>query len=128
MFRWFALGSVIVVITSAMILANNYNVFLGQDDSVLTPNSFRATWVLMTVSGVFFTLGSLAFVRAMSNSPPMKPIFSWYHVASDELLGSWLFLLACVPFVPYSLIYIVQEDDNKAYYGEPLYTATVVML
>lgn len=48
----------------------------------------------------------------------MKPIFaSWYHLQSDELLGSWLFLLATLPIIPYSLIYIAASGDDLVYLG-----------
>lgn len=41
----------------------------------------------MTISGVFYTIGSLAFVRAV-NEPPLKPLFpSLIHFQTDELLG-----------------------------------------
>jgi hypothetical protein len=52
----------------------------------------------------------MAFVRAMYENPPMKPLFSRiYHVQSDELLGSWFFFLGCLPFIPYCLVYLAQE-------------------
>jgi hypothetical protein len=36
-------------------------------------------------------------MRAVNEDPPMQPIFSeYYHLQSDELLGSWLLLLSCV--------------------------------
>lgn len=48
----------------------------------------------------------------------MKPLFaSWYHLQSDELLGSWLFLLATLPIIPYSLIYIAASGDDLVYLG-----------
>ncbi len=107
-----------LVLTSVIILVNDFNEMIGSDDSTLTTFHYRSTWVLMIVSGVFFTLGSLAFVRAVHESPPMKPLFSFYHVSSDELLGSWLFFLACVPFVPYALIYLVEANNNILYIGK----------
>jgi hypothetical protein len=51
--------------------------------------------------------GSLAFVRALHQDPPMRPLMSsWYHFQNDELLGSWFFFFATIPFIPYSLIYL----------------------
>jgi len=35
----------------------------------------------------------------------MPPIFTWYHLSSDELLGSWLFLIGTLPLIPYCLLY-----------------------
>ena len=97
---WFVLGSIYVILTAAIIIANSFDVIIGEDDSVLSRFHYRATWVLMLGSGVFFALGSLAFVRAC-NEPPLPPLFpNCYHLQSDELLGSWLFTIAAIPFVP----------------------------
>jgi hypothetical protein len=58
----------------------------------------------------------MAFVRAVHEDPPMKPLFgSWYHIQSDELLGSWLFLLATLPIIPYCLIYIAASNEEPIY-------------
>mgnify|MGYP006185283871 CR=1 FL=1 len=37
----------------------------------------------------------------------MRPLFKdWYHLQNDELLGSWFFFFAAIPFIPYALIYL----------------------
>lgn len=121
--------------------------FLGEDDSILSRYRYRSTWLLMVISGVFCTLGecgraeswscatssytlissvsrgqphagSMAFVRSVHEEPPMKPLFPHlYHLQSDELLGSWLFLLATLPVIPYSLIYIAASHEDIVYLG-----------
>lgn len=70
----------------------------------------------MTISGAFFVLGSFAFVRATHEDPPMKPLFTWYHVQSDELLGSWLFFWGTVPVIPYILLYLAQSHGRFMYW------------
>jgi hypothetical protein len=105
------------VLSSALTLGNSFTKDLGDDDSILSNYQYRASWLLMTISGVFCTLGSLAFMRAVHEDPPMKPLFKWYHFQSDELLGSWLFLLATLPIIPYSLIYISASDGDLVYLG-----------
>ena len=45
----------------------------------------------------------------------MKPLFTWYHLQSDELLGSWLFFFAAVPIIPYSFIYLIGSYTNLVY-------------
>ena len=64
-------------------------------------------------------IGSIAFLRAV-NDPPMKPVFQDlhynYHIATDELLGSWCFVFATLPFIPYSLLYIQSDSNNYIYY------------
>jgi hypothetical protein len=84
--RWFLFGSLFITAVSALILWNSYDEVIGEDDSVLSREQFRASWALLTASGVFFTIGSFAFVRAM-NDPPMRPLFSCRHFATDELFG-----------------------------------------
>lgn len=58
----------------------------------------------------------------------MKPLFSsWYHLQNDELLGSWLILLANVPVVPYSLIYLAKDRTNWVYMGSLLVSVVLVI-
>ncbi len=106
-----------MVATSSCILSNSYHPLplLDQDNSGLDVFSYRATWALMVISSIFFTLGSLAFVRALHDDPPIKPLFTWYHLQSDELLASWLFLFATIPFVPYCMIYLGQQENKTLY-------------
>ena len=107
---------------------------MDDDDSTLSKEGFVASWILMAISGLFSTLGkfelllmfelcivdsniflvtgSLAFVRAFHEDPPMRPLFKWYHLQSDELVASWLFFLATVPFVPYILIFLAEAEDH----------------
>eukprot|EP01031_Cornospumella_fuschlensis_P025364 gene25364-30626_t len=126
---WFVWGSALFVISSVLVFANachNHDL-LGEDDSLLSPQSYRASWLLMVISAVFCTLGSLAFVRAVHDEPPMPPLFSWYHIHSDELLGSWLFLLAAVPIIPYTLIYLAQSHGQVIYYVALAVAALIVL-
>ncbi len=47
----------------------------------------------------------------------MKPLFhEYYHLQNDELLGSWLFLVACIPLIPYCIIYLANEGYNSLIY------------
>jgi predicted Kef-type K+ transport protein len=97
-------------VTCGVVLANKYQSIMNDDDSSLTFDQFVISWILMLVSGIFSTLGSLAFVRAFHEDPPMAPLFpTYYHLQSDELLASWLFFFATVPFVPYILIFLASS-------------------
>ncbi len=107
---WFVLGSVLTFVVADLTLYNAYKNVIGEDDSNLTREGYRVAWALVVASGFFCVVGSLAFVRAMSD-PPMKPLFKWYHFSSDELFGSWMFLLAMLPAVPYSLIYLAELHE-----------------
>lgn len=115
---WFVLGSVLFVISSLAVFFNSFGGDLGSDDSTLTPDKFRGAWFMMILSGIFASLGSMAFVRAVHADPPMQPLLTgWYHFQNDELLGSWCFLFATVPFIPYSIIYLSDDDENIIYLG-----------
>ena len=57
--RWFTIGSILFVATSVMILVNSYDDYLGSDDSTLNTYSYRISWILMIVCGIFCTLGTL---------------------------------------------------------------------
>lgn len=76
----------------------------------------------------FCIAGAMAFMRAVHYDPPMKPLFTYYHVQSDELLGTWLFFFANVPFIPYSLIYLKSSSSNIEYWIELLISIVVVVL
>ena len=108
---WFVLGSILVVLSSAIIVANRYQRNIGSDDSKLSTGAYTTTWVLIAVSGVFYTLGSLGFVRAM-NDPPMKPMFSWYHLSTDELFATWMFFVGTVLLLPYCLVLLISEGSK----------------
>ena len=96
---------------------NNKLKSLSYDDDTLVQASYDATWVLVIISGLFFTLGSWAFLRAV-NDPPLKALFpNTTHFGSDELLGSWFFVCAVVPYVPYSFIYIAADPSGVFMYG-----------
>jgi hypothetical protein len=108
---------------------NKYDRFLSDDDSTLSETEFVASWILMLISGVFSTLGSLAFVRAFHSDPPMRPVFAnYYHLQSDELLASWLFVGATFPFIPYSLIFVAQTHYHSLIYLVALGFAIVATL
>lgn len=111
---WFVAGSLLLIIDSIAVVLLSYSANFN-DDFLPTLKSVRRSWYLIFISGIFFTLGSLAFVRAMSD-PPIKPVFTSYHVSNDTLLGSWLFFWGVVPYIPYSFIFICTER-NPIYYG-----------
>jgi hypothetical protein len=67
-------------------------------------------------------------MRAVHEDPPCKPLIpGFYHLQNDELLGSWLILLANVPVVPYSLIYLAKDRTNWVYMGALLVSVILVI-
>eukprot|EP01035_Chromulina_nebulosa_P017161 gene17161-22676_t len=94
---WFVLGSLLAMLIPAVPLLDLFYSF-WYTEVTLPILQDAATFALLIVSGFFFTLGSLAFVRA-TEEPPLKPLFTWTHVGTDELLAAWLFLFASYMFV-----------------------------
>ncbi len=123
------IGSIGIMLTCIVVIANKYHNFLTDDDSTLTKVEFVANWILLLISGFFSMLGSLMFVRAFHEDPPMNAMFpNWYHLQNDELVGSWLFFLMTVPFVPYCLIYLSEESYNSLMFLVALVLAVIACL
>ena len=99
-----------------LILINPYIKIYSDRDSTLPALGYYVTWLMLLISGFFFSLGSLAFVRAFEE-PPLKPLFTYKHINTDELLAAWLFLLGVAPFLPYSIVWIWYYPTNPLYYG-----------
>ena len=113
---WFVGGSVVATFIPAVPLIDLFYPFWPQETSTLPLLQDVATFGLLIFSGVFFTLGSLVFVRAFEE-PPLKPLFKSEHLATDELLASWLFLVATIPFVPFMAVYVYYNSDVLVYWG-----------
>ena len=81
----------------------------GSDtDDLLPITDFDATWTLLIICGIFFIFGSLSFARAF-DEPPQKPLFSQIrHFQTDELMGTWFYLLGMLPFIPYMFIFYIR--------------------
>ena len=76
-----------------------------QEDDFLPAIDYDITWSLLIIVGMFYTLGSLAFVRAFEELPKVPLLHNYYHFQTDELLGAWLFLLGTSPSVPYMFVF-----------------------
>lgn len=113
---WFAWGSIMWVVTCAVVIDNRDAHFLGDDDSILSHDIYEASWYMMLIAALFSSLGSLAFVRAFHEDPPLPPLFTWYHLQSDELLASWLFVGMTMPFVPYFGLFLTAGDEGILYF------------
>lgn len=113
---WFVIGSVIAMLIPIVPLVDLFYPFWITNASSLPLLQDVATFGLLIASGFFFTLGSLAFVRA-TEEPPLKPLFTSPHLATDELLAAWLFLLATIPFVPFMAVYVYYNHTVLVYWG-----------
>jgi len=104
---WMVWGSFGAALFALVPLIQKYLSFYSQHDDVLPEVDFEVTWTLLIFSGMFYGIGSLAFVRAFEE-PPKRALF-WFirHFQTDELLGAWLFLFGTVPAIPYTLVFFV---------------------
>lgn len=85
---WFALGSLITMLFSIYPLVQKYTYAYSQHDDSMPATDFDITWAMLIICGFFFTLGSVAFVRAFEE-PPKEPLFkNFKHFQTDELLVS----------------------------------------
>ena len=66
--RWFTWGSLVTTLFAVYPLVNNQIGLYRQEDDVLPATDYDITWAMLIVSGIFFTLGSLAFVHAFEVS------------------------------------------------------------
>jgi hypothetical protein len=93
---------------------------------VLPATDYDVTWTMLILSGVFFTAGSLAFVRAFEE-PPKQPLFYYNkHFQTDELLGAWFFLFGTLPAVPYCIVFFLLAPSF--FYFASLIAAIVFVL
>lgn len=115
---WFVVGSMIAMIIPIVPLLDLFYPFWSTEHGTLPLLEDAATFGLLIISGLFFTLGSLAFVRA-TEEPPLKPLFNHYsmHLATDELLAAWLFLFGTIPFVPFIAVYVYYNPTVLVYWG-----------
>lgn len=115
--RWFVGGSLVSAFIPIVPLVDIYfPFFVVPEKTDLAALSESATWILLILSGLFYTVGSLAFVRAFED-PPLPPLFKWYHLSTDELVAAWLFLLAALPSVPYALFFLGTNPTSHEYWG-----------
>jgi hypothetical protein len=115
---YFIIGSLITALIPVFPLIALYeNIWDSYEvETVGLPNSWHAVaYSLLIVSGVFFTIGSYAFLRAVKPIRP-SPLFTWYHFQSDELFGMWMFFLGTLPSVPLLAIY-VYFNPHSAIFG-----------
>jgi hypothetical protein len=114
---WMVWGSIAGTVIPIVPLADIWAHFFTYDYSnEVHEFDESATWVFCIVSGIFSIVGSYMFVRAFKEPmpPPLFPHFK--HTATDELVAAWLFLLAALPLVPYTLTFLLVEPHIVTYW------------
>lgn len=102
---WFVWGSFAMVLTAIVPIIQQSVTLYQQEDDFLPAIDYDITWSLLISVGIFYTLGSLAFVRAFEEPPKLPLLHNYYHFQTDELLGAWLFLIGTSPSVPYMFVF-----------------------
>ena len=117
---YFVWGSTLYMLFPIMPLINMYHPFIpdysDEDDTPFPLLKKDITYSLLIFSGFLFTLGSLMFVRA-TDEPRVTPLFDYYHCATDELLGAWLYFFGSLPAIPYALMYLMYHWNGWSYWG-----------
>ena len=115
---WFFWGSLLSAFISLVLLIDATGVpfFSAPANTTLSAFSNISTWAFLLISGVFYTLGSYAFVRAFSE-PRIPPLFTWRVIETDELLGCWCNLIGTAPSIFYCLVYIFNEPNRSIYWA-----------
>jgi drug/metabolite transporter (DMT)-like permease len=118
---WFVWGSVLATIMPAIPLATYEEMHPDSvHNSNLDEESHLITYVLLMVVGLFYSVGSYALKRAV-NEPPQKPIFGQCfspncHFGTDELFGSWCFLIGTVAALPIVCVMSALDPSAVQYY------------
>jgi hypothetical protein len=88
-----------------------------ETDDFMPASDFAITWIMLLVSGMFFTFGSAAFVHGFEEPHKRALFYNYKHFQTDELLASWMFLWGVVPFVPYMLVFFTIEPSAMYFMG-----------
>ena len=80
----------------------------------LSVQSHLITYTLLIVVGLFYSVGSYALKRAV-NEPPQRSLFGRCF-GTDELFGSWCFLIGTVAAVPIVCVMSALDPTAVQYY------------
>lgn len=123
---WFTIGSAFTVVIALIPLAGPYFQWNELKKNELPILQDPVTFNVTIISGIIYTLGSLAFVRA-AEEPPLKPLFQCsHHISTDELLAAWLFFLGSLP-EPLLLVYYIYQYPTVLFYWGSLVASICFM-
>ena len=106
-FFWGSIGCVCASLVPLMFLMGGDIVTMKYMDAV----NDTWQWFLLCVSGVFYSLGSYALVRAFREEP-IPPLFTCEVIGSDELLAMWMYMIGTVPFIFLGLLYYSEHPGT----------------
>ena len=86
------------------------------------------TYSLLIICGAFYTLGSYALKRAVE-IPARKPLMACFsHTRTDELLGSWCFLLGTIVTFPILIVLTVMDHRSAQYWVGTMFIALAILI
>ena len=126
---WFIYGSVLSAIIPLIPLISLY-VGWWPDPSTYLPRDIHVTaYVLLIICGVFFTVGSYAFLRAVHPKLKEVPLFNSKlktqkemtfvrrQCMTDELFGMWNFFWGMATAIPIMCFYVwYTKDTGESYF------------
>eukprot|EP01038_Epipyxis_sp_PR26KG_P012919 gene12919-17314_t len=80
----------------------------------LSDSNNAIAYAILVVMGIFYTVGSWAFLRAVEE-PPKPPLFTWYHFSNDELFAMWMFTFGTVPSIPCVGLYMYYNPHDAEF-------------
>jgi len=115
---WMVTGSALSVLVPVPLLIDCFILFFTvPSDTDHKAFDEEATWILMIISNFFFALGSWIFIRAFEEPPPPPMLPQFTHTSTDELLGAWLYVIACLPSIPYSIVFLAYNYHRLTYWA-----------
>ena len=114
---WYLIGSLLASLIPIVVIVNLFDPFWDTNTSLPLLTNIIIN-ILLIASGVLFTLGSLAFLRA-SREPTPKPLLaslSALHIFTDDQLASWFFLLGAIVYPAIMAIYLYYNIHSLFYW------------
>ena len=115
---WFVWGSVLSILIPIPLLVDiRYPIFRTLDDTNLSAFCEAATWVLVIIAGILFSIGSLIWVRSFEDPPTPALCGLSSYCKTDEILAAWFFFLGALPTLPYVAIYLYKDYTELDYWA-----------
>ncbi|KAI8899963.1 hypothetical protein BC833DRAFT_583856, partial [Globomyces pollinis-pini] len=115
-FFWASLASIFIPIWP---LYQAYHSVFVLHNTIEGPHTFDdicIEYYSLAVMGLFFTTGSLIFMRPL-HKPPKKPLLGWISwLRTDEIFSAWHFFLASVPSVFYVSVFLADDIKSLKYW------------
>lgn len=110
---WFLWGSILTVCIPIFPIISLF-AGLWENTDPLPHEAYISAYGLLICSGLFYTSGSIAYIRAVEE-PQLLPLFKWKHFATDELCAMWMFFVGSIFNIPCVGLYCFYNLSNIYY-------------